>query len=146
MKGRVFSRFGGGEADPRSRIAVGSEDWKLAINDAEFLVVREQLFDVSHCRAAIAAVVIEELDNGHVSVRRAFPCASEGRFKGFAVCLYDFRGFALTQLVHRFGQDFWVRQNILADNLFDDRAVSGRNGCVAGGGYSHRCHSARRRR
>jgi hypothetical protein len=106
---------------------------------------------VVHGALAIAAVVIEELDEGDVTLRVAGHDLARGIENRLGVVLdrgLVLRGFIggllLLQLGHRVLQHFGMRDQILADDLFDLAALRVRDGLRVAGECAKRQDDAGR--
>ena len=105
---------------------VVAEDRQLLQHKPHLLVVIDELDDVGQRAAAIAAIVVEELDHAHIAVRVAGD-VGEGRAEnGIGVVADDLLLFrlllgrlALVELARHLDQDLGVLGEIVADDIDD---------------------------
>ena len=114
-----------GEADMRRRLAARAEHRQLAPDHLEARIFAEQPLHVRIRGPAIAAGIIEELDQDDVAVGGARPGAVIGRLKRGALLADRGRRLALLHPLHRLGQDLAMIEDIVADDLFGRGAVGG---------------------
>src|SRR5262245_6604961 len=110
-----------------------AEHGEFLQDDLEIGVVLEQREHVVHSSLTVTAVVVEELDEGDVSVGIAKHDLPRRAEQGFRILL-DRRlvllvlssGLPFVELVHRVLKHFRVRNQVLADNALDLAALTGR--------------------
>ncbi len=85
MELREAARLRGFKRQARGRQAIGTEDRQLAIDDAETLILLEQLIDMRVARFAVGAGVVIEFNEGDLRLRCTLPRACERRFYGRAI-------------------------------------------------------------
>jgi hypothetical protein len=110
-----------------------SEHGEFLQDDLEFRVVLEQREHVVHGALAVAAVVVEELNEGDVAVRIAEHDLPRRAKQGVRILLD--RGLVLlrlrhclplVELVHCFLKHLRVCDQVLADNTLDLATLTGR--------------------
>ncbi len=149
----VFTLLAGGQRDPGGVNRVVAEDREFGKHHANGFVGLDQLLDFAETAAAVAAVVVEELDDrdiavrisGHRRVRRAIDVLgvlSDERLRLCCVLLGDFAFKRALHLEH----DLGIFQQVVFDDALDRELLIGRERRVCRPGRLLQALSARRGR
>src|SRR6266481_1103334 len=118
-----------------------AEDREFLEHKFELFVALEQIEHVGHGTLAIAAIVIEELDYGDITLRIAQRHLTRRSEKGSAVLLdasamlFRFRrGLPLFELVHNVLQKLGIGQQVFLDDALDVAALIAAEGLRESGG------------
>ncbi len=127
VEARIFAFFRCKKGYARRIRAAFRDHRKLAIDHTQLRVLFQQSGNIRQGSTAIAARIIEELNQDDIRLRRAFPCALIRRLKRLAVVVDGACQALILETLDRFRDDLWMRENIVAHHRLDPRTLSRRH-------------------